>query len=168
MALSSSHNQKMLKSIIDLTSAMIKHGEYSLSAKILNFALKIVKTGSKGKEVTNHQKLGEILHTLGIAQLNLESNVLARKYLKEAYEILLKQYGPSHEVVFNTLITLARLDCKEKQCNEFEKDFNFVTGLRDNSKTKALYYNYLGLNNYKDGELEQALSQILQARRIVL
>ena len=58
MALSSSHNRKILKPIAYLTSAMIKHGEYSLSAKILNFALKIVNTGSKGKEVTNHKILG--------------------------------------------------------------------------------------------------------------
>ena len=169
IALSSTHNQKMLKPIVDLTSAMIKHGEYSLSAKILNFALKIAKTRNKGKEVTNHQQLGEIFHTLGIAQLYLGNNVLARKYLKEAYEILSKQYGLSHEVVFNTLITLAYLHCKDtKQCNVIKEDFNLVTGLRDNSKSMAMYYNYLGLKDYNDGKLEQAFSHFLQARRNVL
>ena len=162
--------QRMQKEILDLTSALIEHGEFLLSKNYLIFALEMAQKRDDidESEESIHvlfPKIGKIYNHLGITESKLGSTERAKKYLDKALEILSKQYGPSHKSVSNCLFGRAGLCLNPKGCNSTESVMYSERALSidDSLESKAAHYCNLGNKHYLQSETEQAINYYLQA-----
>ena len=164
--------KRMQKQIVDLTAAIYRHGEISLSKNFLIFALKIAEKNIGVSKESKHvlfPKIGEIYYNLGVIESKLENTEQAREYLEMALKILTRQNGPSHKSVSKCLLSLASLCSNPKDCNvvESEKYSKKALSIDDSLENKAKHYNVLYLMHYYEGDFEQAAKDCSQVIEIL-
>jgi tetratricopeptide (TPR) repeat protein/predicted PolB exonuclease-like 3'-5' exonuclease len=164
--------QKMQTQIFDLTSALIKQGEYLLSKNYLILALKIATNQHYKDKIypietsnVSFPKTGEIYHNLGTVEAYLGNTKHAKIYLTEALEFFLRQHEPSLKMITSCLINLASLICTNPEdCNENLVYSKLALQMDDSLETKGRIYGILGNIHYNiEGDLRQATAHYLRA-----
>ena len=164
------------KTRFNLTSVFLRFGDFSLSKSYLILGKRVAMNGhgksndfSRQSFHSSFPKIGEIYGNLGVTEMYLGNTAQARKYYKEAIEILSRQRGSSHTSVSDCYINMAGLDCSnEEECGENEMYAKRALEIDNSSENKALMYTNLGKIYFKKDNLEIAEEYFVKARQILV